>query len=322
MRAVYAESINPDNPLAGLVVGERPEPDAPDGWVRVQVQASALNHHDLWSLKGVGLGQDKLPMILGCDAAGVDEEGREVIVHSVISTPGFSGDETTDPGRTLLSELHQGTFAETVVVPARNVIAKPASLSMAEAACLPTAWLTAYRMLFVRGGVRPGETVLVQGAGGGVATALITLARAAGVRVLVTSRDEAKRARALEIGAHEVFESGARLPEKVDAVMETVGQATWSHSVRALRPGGRIVICGHTSGAQPDDAQLTRVFFLQLSVIGSTMGTRDELQDLVRLLESSGARPLIDRVLPLEQAREGFAAMESGDLVGKIVLTL
>lgn len=322
MRAVYAESINPDNPLAGLVVGERPEPDAPDGWVRVQVQASALNHHDLWSLKGVGLGQDKLPMILGCDAAGVDEEGREVIVHSVISTPGFSGDETTDPGRTLLSELHQGTFAETVVVPARNVIAKPASLSMAEAACLPTAWLTAYRMLFVRGGVRPGETVLVQGAGGGVATALITLARAAGVRVLVTSRDEAKRARALEIGAHEVFESGERLPEKVDAVMETVGQATWSHSVRALRPGGRIVICGHTSGAQPDDAQLTRVFFLQLSVIGSTMGTRDELRDLVRLLESSGARPLIDRVLPLEQAREGFAAMESGDLVGKIVLTL
>ncbi len=322
MRAVYAESINPDNPLAGLVVGERPEPDAPDGWVRVQVQATALNHHDLWSLKGVGLGQDKLPMILGCDAAGVDEEGREVIVHSVISTPGFSGDETTDPGRTLLSELHQGTFAETVVVPARNVIAKPASLSMAEAACLPTAWLTAYRMLFVRGGVRPGETVLVQGAGGGVATALITLARAAGVRVLVTSRDEAKRARALEIGAHEVFESGARLPEKVDAVMETVGQATWSHSVRALRPGGRIVVCGHTSGAQPDDAQLTRIFFLQLSVIGSTMGTRDELQDLVRLLESSGARPLIDRVLPLEQAREGFAAMESGDLVGKIVLTL
>jgi NADPH:quinone reductase-like Zn-dependent oxidoreductase len=138
----------------------------------------------------------------------------------------------------------------------------------------------------------------------------------------VTSRDETKRARALEIGAHEVFESGARLPEKVDAVMETVGQATWSHSVRALRPGGRIVICGHTSGAQPDDAQLTRVFFLQLSVIGSTMGTRDELRDLVRLLESSGARPLIDRVLPLEQAREGFAAMESGDLVGKIVLTL
>src|SRR5690606_11010229 len=137
------------DPLAGLVVGERPEPEAPDGWVRVAVRAAALNHHDLWSLKGVGLGQDKLPMILGCDAAGLDEDGREVLVPSVISSPGFAGDETTDPRRSLLSEKHQGTFAETVVVPARNVVAKRAGLSMEEAACLPTAWLTAYRMLFV-----------------------------------------------------------------------------------------------------------------------------------------------------------------------------
>ncbi|WP_338751391.1 zinc-binding dehydrogenase [Janibacter alittae] len=322
MRAVYAESINPDDPLAGLVVGERPDPQAPEGWVRVAVRATALNHHDLWSLKGVGLGEDKLPMILGCDAAGLDEDGNEVVVHSVIPSPGFSGDETTDPKRSLLSERHQGTFADTVVVPAGNVVAKPAGLSMEEAACLPTAWLTAYRMLFVRGGVRPGESVLVQGAGGGVATALITLARAAGVRVLATSRSEEKRARALELGAHAVFDVGERLPEKVDAVMETVGRATWDHSIRALRPGGRIVIAGHTSGARPDDAQLTRIFFLQLSVIGSTMGTRSELGDLVRLLESTGTRPLIDRTLPLDRARDGFAAMESGDLVGKVVFTL
>lgn len=323
MRAVYAESFSPDDPLAGLVVGDRPEPEAPEGWTRVTVKAAALNHHDLWSLKGVGLREDALPMILGCDAAGLDEDGNEVLVHSVISDPGFTGtDETTDPKRSLLSERHQGTFADTVVVPRRNVLAKPAALSMEEAACLPTAWLTAYRMLFVRGGVRPGETVLVQGVGGGVATALISLARAAGVRVLATSRTEEKRARALELGAHAVFASGERLPEKVDAVMETVGRATWDHSVRSLRPGGRIVICGHTSGAQPDDAQLTRIFFLQLSVIGSTMGTRDELGDLVRLLESSGTRPLIDRTLPLEQAREGFASMATGDLVGKIVFTL
>src|SRR5699024_3134201 len=127
-------------------------------------------------------------------------------------------------------------------------------------------WLTAYRMLFVRGGVRPGETVLVQGVGGGVATALITLARAAGVRVLATSRSEDKKARALELGAHAVFDVGERLAEKADAVMETVGRATWDHSIRSLRPGGRIVICGHTSGPQPDDAHLTRIFFLQLSV--------------------------------------------------------
>ncbi len=322
MRAVYAESITPDDPLAGLVVGERPEPQVPDGWTRVTVRAAALNHHDLWSLRGVGLGEDRLPMILGCDAAGLDEDGNEVVVHSVIPSPGFSGDETTDPRRSLLSEKHQGTFADTVVVPRANVVPKPASLSMTEAACLPTAWLTAYRMLFVRGAMRPGETVLVQGAGGGVATALITLASAAGLRVIATSRSEEKLTHARELGAHLAVPSGERLPEKVDAVMESVGQATWSHSIRSLRPGGRLVVCGHTSGPKLDDAQLTRIFFLQLSVIGSTMGTKGELGDLVNFLESTGTRPLVDRTMPLESAREGFAAMESGDQVGKIVFTL
>ncbi|MCW2767773.1 MAG: Zn-dependent oxidoreductase, partial [Nocardioides sp.] len=159
------------------------------------------------------------------------------------------------------------------------------------------------------------------GAGGGVATALITLAHAAGLRVLATSRDEAKRARALEIGAHDVFESGARLPVKVDAVMETVGRATWSHSIRALRPGGAIVVSGTTSGPKLDDAELTRIFFLQLRVIGSTMGTRDELASLVSLLDASGARPLIDRTLPMTDAAEGFAAMAGGEVFGKIVFT-
>jgi NADPH:quinone reductase-like Zn-dependent oxidoreductase len=201
------------------------------------------------------------------------------------------------------------------------VIPKPASLSFAEAACLPTAWLTAYRMLFTQGNLKPGDTVLVQGAGGGVATALITLARAGGLKVLATSRDDAKRARALEIGAHEVFESGARLPVKVDAVMETVGRATWSHSIRALRPGGAIVISGTTSGPNVDDAELTRIFFLQLRVVGSTMGSTTELAGLVNLMEATGVRPLIDRELPMEQARDGFAAMAGGDLFGKIVLT-
>jgi NADPH:quinone reductase-like Zn-dependent oxidoreductase len=161
----------------------------------------------------------------------------------------------------------------------------------------------------------------VQGAGGGVATALITLARAGGLRVLATSRDEAKRAKALELGAHDVFESGARLPVKVDAVMETVGRATWSHSIRSLRPGGRIVISGTTSGPKLDDAELTRIFFLQLSVIGSTMGTRDELASLVTLLDATGTRPLIDHTLPMEKARVGFAAMAAGDVFGKIVFT-
>jgi NADPH:quinone reductase-like Zn-dependent oxidoreductase len=154
-----------------------------------------------------------------------------------------------------------------------------------------------------------------------VATALITLARAGGMKVLATSRDEAKRAKALELGAHDVFESGERLPVKVDAVMETVGRATWTHSIRSLRPGGRIVISGTTSGPKLDDAMLTNIFFLQLSVVGSTMGTRDELASLVTMLDATGVRPLLDSTMPMEQARDGFAALASGDVFGKIVFT-
>ncbi len=321
MFAVYAESFSADDPLQGLVIGERPEPEVPDGWTAITVRAASLNHHDLWSLRGVGLREESLPMILGCDAAGLDEDGNEVVVHAVISDPGWTGDETLDPKRSLLSERHQGTFADKVVVPRGNVVPKPASLSFEEAACLPTAWLTAYRMLFVQGGLKAGDTVLVQGAGGGVATALITLARAGGLRVLATSRDDHKRSRAVQLGAHDVFESGARLPVKVDAVMETVGRATWSHSIRSLRPGGKIVISGTTSGPRVDDAELTRIFFLQLQVIGSTMGTRTELASLMTMLDATGARPLIDRALPMEQARDGFAAMAEGDLFGKVVFT-
>jgi NADPH:quinone reductase-like Zn-dependent oxidoreductase len=322
MFAVYAEKFSSDDPLSGLVVGERPEPEVPDGWAKVRVKAASLNHHDLWSLRGVGLKEQQLPMILGCDAAGYDEDGNEVVVHAVVNDPAWVGDQTLDPKRSLLSERHQGTFAEHVVVPRQNVLAKPASLSFTEAACLPTAWLTAYRMLFTQGGLKPGDSVLVQGAGGGVATALITLARAGGLKVLATSRDEAKRARALEIGAHEVYESGTRLPAKVDAVMETVGRATWEHSIRSLRPGGAIVISGATSGPKLDDAMISHIFFLQLRVIGSTMGTTTELASLVSLLDATGTRPLVDRELPMEKARDGFAAMAEGDVFGKITFTL
>jgi NADPH:quinone reductase-like Zn-dependent oxidoreductase len=321
MFAVYAERFSSDDPLSGLVLGERPEPEVPEGWTTVTVESACLNHHDLWSLRGVGLRAEQLPMILGCDAAGLDEDGNEVLVHAVVSDPGWRGDETEDPRRSLLSERYQGTFAERVAVPKANLVPKPASLSFAEAACLPTAWLTAYRMLFVQGAMRPGQSVLVQGAGGGVATALITLARAGGLQVFATSRDEAKRARALEIGAHATYETGARLPDRVDAVMETVGAATWTHSLRSLRPGGTLVISGATSGANPDSTELNRIFFLQLRVIGSTMGTRAELGQLVSFLDATGARPLIDRTLPMSEARDGFAAMNDGDVFGKIVFT-
>jgi NADPH:quinone reductase-like Zn-dependent oxidoreductase len=320
MFAVYAVSQSADDPLSGLQIGERPAPEVPEGWARVKVRASSLNHHDVWSLRGVGLPGERLPMILGCDAAGVDDEGNDVVVHAVISSPDWVGDETEDPKRSLLSEVYQGTFADEVVVPKRNLIPKPADLTFEEAACLPTAWLTAYRMLFTKSGVKPGGTVLVQGAGGGVATALVALGSAAGYRMWVTSRDEEKGRRALELGADAMFESGARLPERVDAVMETVGQATWSHSLKSLRPGGTLVVSGATSGPNPV-ADLNRVFFLQLNVVGSTMGTREELQRLLQFCATTGVRPVIDRVLPMEQAREGFEAVASGDVFGKVVLT-
>jgi NADPH:quinone reductase-like Zn-dependent oxidoreductase len=320
MIAVFASQQSSDDPLSALQVGERPAPEVPDGWARVRLRAASLNHHDVWSLRGVGLPPDRLPMVLGCDGAGVDDDGNEVVVHAVVSSPDWTGDETLDPKRSLLSERYQGTFADEVVVPRRNLVPKPASLTFEQAACLPTSWLTAYRMLFTQSGVAPGSTVLVQGAGGGVATALVSLGAAAGYRMWVTSRDEAKGARAVELGADQAFANGARLPERVDAVMETVGQATWSHSVKALKPGGTIVISGATSGDAPP-AELTRVFFLQLRVVGSTMGTREELARLMQLCVSTGVRPVIDRTLPLEQAREGFAAMIDGDLFGKVVFT-
>jgi len=322
MFAATAARLSPDDPLSALELGEHAEPSPPEGWTTVTVKAASLNHHDVWTLRGVGITQDRLPMVLGCDAAGVAEDGTEVVVYGVVSDPGSTpGDETLDPSRSLLSERYDGTFAERVAVPKRNLIPKPAGMTFEDAACLPTAYLTAYRMLFDKSGLQPGSTILVQGAGGGVATALILLGRAAGYRIWATSRSEAKRERALALGADQVFPAGARLPERVDAVMETVGEATWSHSVRALRPGGRIVISGATSGAMPP-ADLTRIFFLQLSVVGSTMGTRDQLARLLRFCEQTGLRPVIDRTMPLTRARDGFAAMIDGDLFGKVVFTL
>jgi NADPH:quinone reductase-like Zn-dependent oxidoreductase len=172
----------------------------------------------------------------------------------------------------------------------------------------------------VRGRVQPGETVLVQGAGGGVATAAIALGRAAGFRVWATSRSEAKRAQALELGADQAFESGARLPERVDAVIETVGEATFGHSLKSVRPGGRVVVCGSTSGPTTT-LELQRLFFLQLEVIGSTMGTKAELERLLGFLVATGVRPIVDSSYPLSEAREGFARLAAGDMFGKVVIT-
>ncbi|WP_231995557.1 zinc-binding dehydrogenase [Mycobacterium sp. 1274756.6] len=285
----------------------------------VDVRAAALNHHDLWALRFPTLKPEQLPMILGTDAAGVDQDGNEVVVHPVVTRDDWLGDELLDPYMTLLSDYHQGALAQKVMVPRRNLVAKPTSLSFEEAACVPSAWVTAYRMLFTKARAQPGQTILVQGAGGGVATAAIALGRAAGVRMWATSRDEGKRARAVELGADAAFESGARLPERVDAVLETVGEATWSHSLRSVRNGGNVVVAGGTTGFNPP-ADLQRLIFKQINILSSVGGSRDELVRVLQMMETTGLRPVIDRVIPLADAGDGLAAMAAGDLFGKVVV--
>ncbi|QTE29776.1 zinc-binding dehydrogenase [Pengzhenrongella sicca] len=319
MLAAYAARFAPHDPLSALEVGDRPEPEAREHWSTIEVRAASINHHDLWSLRGVGLREKQLPMILGTDAAGVTADGREVVVHGVIGATGHGVGPTET--RSMPSERYPGTLAERVAMPTWNLVDKPAELSFAEAACLPTAWLTAYRMLFTAGRAKPGNRVLVQGAGGGVSTAAVLLGAAAGLEVYVTSRDAAKRARAIELGAAGAFEPGGRLPAKVDVVLETVGAATWSHSVKSVRPGGTIVVAGATSG-DASAAELQRIFFLEISVVGVTMGSKEDFEGLLNLLVRTGVRPLIDTELPLARAGEGLARMHEGGQFGKIVLTV
>lgn len=319
MHAAYASGVDPDDPVSCLRVGELDPGPTPDEWVTVEVRAAGLNHHDLWTLRGPAPAGG-LPMILGTDAAGVTADGREVIVHPVIADPDAGhGDETADPDRHLLSERVPGTLAERVRVPARNLVAKPAGLTWVEAACLPTAWLTAYRMLTTKGQAQPGETVLVQGAAGGVASAAVMLGKAMGLRVWVTSRDEAKRRWARDLGADAAYVTGQVLPRPVDLVIETVGAATWQHSLDSVRSGGRIVVSGITSGSTPP-ADLLSVLAKVVTVHGSVMGTPAELARLADLLALTGVRPAVGEVLPLSRAAEGLRTMARGDLRGKVVL--
>lgn len=320
MLTATAISQSAADPLSGLVLRDAPVPDLRPGWSLVKVAASSLNMHDLWTLRGVGHPPERLPIILGCDAVGRDENGREVIVHPVLGdTDAGGGDVTLDPGRALLSERHDGAFAEYLAVPTANLVPKPSWLSFEEAACLPVAWGTAYRMLFTQARITAGDRVLVQGAGGGVASAAIKLAAAAGAVVYATSRSETKRAEALAWGARAAVASGERLPERVDVVIETVGEATWSHSLKALKPGGTVVIAGATSGAAPF-ADLNRIFYQQLRVVGSTGCTRAELVSLLRMMDATGVRPVIDRALPLTEIHKGFQLMIDGELTGKVVI--
>ena len=319
MLAAVATATDPADPLRGLELRRVPVPQAPAHWSVVDVRAASLNHHDLWSLRGVGLPADRLPMVLGTDAAGVTSDGREVVVHGVIGATGHG--VGPDEPRSLLSERFPGTLAEKVAVPTWNLVPKPPELSFEEAACLPTAWLTAYRMLFTTAGLRPGHRVLVQGAGGGVSTAALMLGVGAGLEVVVTSRDAGKRERALGLGAAFALEAGARLPFRVDAVLETVGAATWAHSIRAVRPGGTVVVAGATSGDAPG-AELRRVFFSELRILGATMGSKEDLESLLHFLVRSGVRPVIDSVHSLADAAQALARLHSGEHFGKIVVTV
>ena len=331
MQAVYAASVNASDPLAALEVGDVSPMELPAGWARIAVHATTVNHHDIWSLKGVGLSAAQTPMILGTDVCGVLPEdpvgdtglhaGSEVVAYTVVGSDGagvLSGER-----RSILSERYPGTMATTTQVPAANLFAKPANLSAEEAAALGTSWLTAYSMLFSRehgAQVQPGDSVLIQGAGGGVSTAATMLAHAAGLEVFVTSRSDAKRSRAAALGAHATFEPGARLPHKVDAVLDSVGSATWSHSIKSVRPGGTVVTCGATSGDQPG-AELTRVFFQDIRIQGNTMGSREDFARLLRFVEHADLHPPIDAVYAADDARAAFGRVIAGDVFGKVALT-
>lgn len=345
MRAAYAKAMGGDAPLDNLEVGELPQPEPGPGQVRVRVEAATLNHHDLFTLRGQVGTPITFPRILGCDAAGVAESygpgqpagapevGSAVVLYPVAPCGQceacLTGDESLCREFGMLSDKVDGTLAEYVVLPATHVLPRPAHLSAAAAAALGTTYLTAYRALFTRAGLKPGDSLLVQGASGGLATAAIQLARVAGLTVYATSRDEGKRQRAVDAGAHEALATegagravlGLTGGRGVDCVLDSVGEATWRESLRAVRSGGSVVVPGATAGANPP-ADLNRVFWRQLSIVGSSMGSLAEMRALVRLVAATGLRPVLDETFPLTETRTALARMEAGQHTGKIVIAV
>jgi len=321
MRAAVALRIDEKEPLSALEVRDAwPLPEAGPNQVRVRLAATTVNMHDLWALRGVGVERESFPRVLGCDITGWDDDGNEVIVTGCFGDPDAGGgDETFDPKRALVSEDLPGSFAEYTVVPVRNVLPKPRWLTFHQAACLNVAWSSTYRLVFTRGRAQPGERILIQGAGGGVATAAMAMARAAGLYVIVTSRSEAKRRRAVELGAHEAIPTGEILREPVDIAVDTVGAATWRHSLRSVRPGGRVVTAGATTGSDIP-LELPRIFFKQISIVGSTSGSRSDAEKMLRFMEAARLRPVIDSVYPLERIREAFVRTQEPDLFGNVVI--
>lgn len=322
MFAVYADHAAPNDPLSSLRIGEMPDPVPPADWVRVKISHASLNRHDLFTLMGItghpeGL---RFPLILGNDAAGTLDDGTPVVVYPMMGSDGWRGDETLDPGWHIPSEFIHGTFADYVVVPKRNALPLPEGLPPLQASILGTAWLTAYRALFTKAHLRPGDTVLIQGATGGMATALIQMGRAAGFEVWATSHSEEGRALAEVLGAHRSFPANATLPQKVRAVIDNVGADTWTHSITSLARGGTLVMLGGTTGFDVS-LNLLPVFAEQLTIAGSIMGTQNEMVDMMRFIIHAGIKPKIGLVLPMERADEGFRAMWAGRTEGKIVFT-
>src|SRR6266404_2588603 len=322
MFAVYATHADPDNPLAALKIGERPEPSVPDGWTRVKISHASLNRHDLFTLRGITAQEEPIqfPMILGNDGAGTLDDGTPVVIYPVMGSDDWRDDETLDPKWHIPSEFVHGTFADYAVVPRRNAIPLPNTLSPLHASVLGTAWLTAYRALFTKSGLRAGQTVLVQGASGGMATALIQLGSAAGFEVWATSRTDEGRANARALGAHECFLSNEPLPRKVPAVIDNVGSASWSHSLSSLARGGTLVTVGGTTGFEVP-LNLLPVLADQLTITGSIMGTLNDMKNMMNLIAQTKIKPEIGAVLPIERAEEAFRAMWEGKTYGKMVFT-
>jgi zinc-binding alcohol dehydrogenase/oxidoreductase len=318
---VKAVRIHEDGGPEVLRYEDAPDPTPGPGEVLVHVRAASLNHLDLWVRKG--LPSVPKPRILGADGAGVLENGERVVIN-----PGL---DHGDGRITVVGEHRDGTHAELVVIPEENVYPIPDGLSFEEAASFPLVFETAYRMLVTKAAVQPGEWVLLWGIGSGVATAALQIAKALEARAIVTSSSNVKLDRARELGAdaavnHATEDVVAAVKEATegrgaDIVVEHVGEATWQRTLQAARPGGRITVCGATSGPNPP-AALHRIWWKQLTIYGSTMGTKEDFEGAYELVASGRARPVVDRVFPLAEARAAHEYLEAGEQVGKVVLSI
>jgi zinc-binding alcohol dehydrogenase/oxidoreductase len=318
--------------LSGVSCRETEEAVPKQGEVRIRLKAAGLNHRDLFVLHRHQ--EHEPPLVIGSDGAGiVDEVGAGVtsvkVGDEVIINPGLGWSEKSDAppaGFEIVGLPFHGTFAESIIVPAENAVLKPQHLSWEEAGVLSLAALTAYRALFTRGNVKPGMTVLIPGIGSGVATFLLQFAKAAGAAVYVTSRSEEKRQKALEIGADKAIDSAGSWTEalggeKVDLVIESVGAATFNQSLEQLKTGGTIVTFGASAG---DEVMINlRTFFYgQFNMHGSTLGSGEELNEMLQFIEKHELHPIMDRTYTLDQFEEAFTRMEKAEQIGKIAFSI